>query len=1135
MSAAQDHFDEAESFEFNGEFAKAVKHYQKAIEEDPNLVHAYNGWGNVLLKLNKLEEARQKYEKCLELDSNYHWASFNLGKSYEGEDLSRAAYYYEKATKQEPRYADAFNEWGNCLFNLGRKVEAAGKYEKCLELAPTNKWARYNLTRIYQADEPEKALEHIEKTVAVDEAFVDAYNLWGNILLDQGKLEEARKKYEKCVEIDPDYSHAYYNIGLTHENKDHLEKAVEFYKLATERDDMFLEAFNKWGKILQEQGKDIEAREKFERCLVINPSYTLGMYYLCETYEKVDPEKAIDYLQRAIEIDPKYVNAYNKWGNILVDQGKKEESREKYEKCLSLDSNYQWAHCNLGHSYERENPSKAIQYFSRATEIDPNYVTAFSSWANVLVDLNKTEEARKLYEKCLSIDEDYDHALIGLGRSFELEAPLKSISYYERALKKDDKLLDAYLGWGNALFALERNKEAREKYSKCLEVDSNFRWALLNIGITYQTEDPLKAIESYRNCLAQDSTVYEAYNGIYHCITLFDEPETYIEEFESLVQDLNTGPGYLALGNLYQYYLLDYENSLIYYQKCIELGYEEGVSLELSNLYDSVGNLEQSVETLELRSISEKVEGKIYPYHNKAHYLLKMGKYEKSRALWKEVLSKYEEAFENDFMFKANSDNYVYYGSIHFEIFGEITEAQKAYQVGMKVQQGKQNLKLLVSQNKLLAEIDKISLDSKISTFWQRNSNLKQAEKVFRNMAYKFEEDYYQLAEIYITEELFEEAHGIVEEYFKLNRPKSSRWYNLKGQLFLAKEEYGKAINAFKKAIKLEGHSFSLRNNLANAHLRNKSYADAEVVFDKVLKRDPNNVDALIGMGEIYLTRSSDDDPDELLLEKAEKYFLKALQKGRSPQGSKQLNQYEPKVNQKRKYKDLKLSDLYYSLGYIKYKQYQKSEIQDRNKFIKESLKFFGKAQEVNPENLKAKKAKEKIDNSILSFQKSSRTENLGAILVTGLSLIVFLLGQYFFYFHSPRENEVSLTQQNVTQLSGILTLDSVEMANITKLVSVPFEEKSALLKAVEGSVAKAKTAGKMETLNALSLGKQESVKGQPLLPPGYYALISFGAIMFMIAGFYLPKLLKLKVGVIEIEKNSLSEAHDFSLLGIQK
>lgn len=51
----------------------------------------------------------------------------------------------------------------------------------------------------------------------------------------------------------------------------------------------------------------------------------------------------------------------------------------------------------------------------------------------------------------------------------------------------------------------------------------------------------------------------------------------------------------------------------------------------------------------------------------------------------------------------------------------------------------------------------------------------------------------------------------------------------------------------------------------------------------------------------------------------------------------------------------------------------------------------------------------------------------------------------------------------------------------------------------------------------------------------GYYALLSFGAIVFMVAGLYLPKVLKLKVGAIELEKGAVEQISTPTSLGISR
>jgi tetratricopeptide (TPR) repeat protein len=51
----------------------------------------------------------------------------------------------------------------------------------------------------------------------------------------------------------------------------------------------------------------------------------------------------------------------------------------------------------------------------------------------------------------------------------------------------------------------------------------------------------------------------------------------------------------------------------------------------------------------------------------------------------------------------------------------------------------------------------------------------------------------------------------------------------------------------------------------------------------------------------------------------------------------------------------------------------------------------------------------------------------------------------------------------------------------------------------------------------------------------GYHALFSFGSILFMVAGLYLPQILKLKIGAIEMEKSPVSQITTPISLGITK
>ena len=55
------------------------------------------------------------------------------------------------------------------------------------------------------------------------------------------------------------------------------------------------------------------------------------------------------------------------------------------------------------------------------------------------------------------------------------------------------------------------------------------------------------------------------------------------------------------------------------------------------------------------------------------------------------------------------------------------------------------------------------------------------------------------------------------------------------------------------------------------------------------------------------------------------------------------------------------------------------------------------------------------------------------------------------------------------------------------------------------------------------------------IIPIGYHILLTFGSLLFIVVGLYLPHILKLKVGGIELEKSSVDQIRTTTPLGIEK
>ncbi|MBT33897.1 MAG: hypothetical protein CMO01_29900, partial [Thalassobius sp.] len=814
----------------------------------------------------------------------------------------------------------------------------------------------------------DKAIALYKQSIEADPAFLDAYNGLGNLLLNTGKTEEAIKQYEKCVELNPNYKWAYFNLGLSYSTIDE-EKSIEHYNKAIEIDPDYVDAHLAVGNIYLGKGLIEEAKTHYEKCIALNPDMGVAYFNLALLINKVEPEKAALHYQKVISLEPNRVGAYLGLGNIYFDNNELEKARVQYEKCIELDANYDLAYFNLGLTYEKHNTNKAKHYYEKTIEINPTFTFALNGLGNIYFEDGNLEDARVHYQKCIDYDPNFIYAYYNLGLSYERKDVNKAIEYYEKTLELNPSYPHAYLSLGKVYHDKYEFEEARLKYEKCIE---------------YSPDN------------------YLAYYNIYLIIAQTDNEEL-VAGFVKLVEEKQSAYGFWALGNLYNYYLKDFDKSLLYYNKSRELKEMKEILLDISNHYDATSNLEKAIEILD-EAIKQDQEN-VYTLHNKANYLFKKGEYDKARKLCGDALKKYEDKLENDNFFKKDPNNYLYVGGIYFEVLGEYDKAIKLFTEGLK--HDETHLGLLLALNKVYAVQSGIMINPDVSLYWKRNANLKIAERVLKE-PFVTAQDQLTMAELYFTEERYEKAKELINNYLKTGR-ESAPWFNLKGQLHLIQDEFTEAIRAFKTAIKLEAHNLNLTLNLGNAYLRNKDYFEADKIFKKILKRDPNNVDALIGLGESIMQRSSDES-DEAMLEAAENYFKEAVKLGKSGGGSKRLDLHAPKsANTKRVYKDIKLSDIYYALGYIKTKQFENFKVGIKSAYLNDSLHYFTKACESDPENHKALTAKSKVDKYASTNKETNRLESFGALLVIAMAFILFVGCQYFFYFGTKSNDQYIL------------------------------------------------------------------------------------------------------------------------------
>ena len=109
--------------------------------------------------------------------------------------------------------------------------------------------------------------------------------------------------------------------------------------------------------------------------------------------------------ERALALDPAFVQSHNNLGNVLADMGDTHEAIKHFEKAIELDPLSADAYSNLRRALiDSGKHNEAEQAFRKATQANPMYAEAHLNVGTALCRRGQYEEARKKFEATLVID-----------------------------------------------------------------------------------------------------------------------------------------------------------------------------------------------------------------------------------------------------------------------------------------------------------------------------------------------------------------------------------------------------------------------------------------------------------------------------------------------------------------------------------------------------------------------------------------------------------------------------------------------------------------------------------------------------------------------------------------------------------
>lgn len=379
------------------------------------------------------------------------------------------------------------------------------------------------------------------------------------------------------------------------------------------------------------QGDSDAAIKGFEACIKANPQHDASYYELARINENVNPNTAIELINKAIEIDPKNI-WYREFLLRVYQQQKQFKNAIKVNKDLiSLEPTrkeyyYQWANIcirdedykqaltaynqiNTKFGYEdgvmrqikqiylkQGNYNKAIETLRKMVQYEPNNTDYYGMIAEIYSKQGQHKKAMEYYQKILDINPQDGFVHFALA------------DYYREMNKKDDAIEELKKGMSSSSLDVESKMKVLLSVLEIAKVDTSYtpyfndlldialrtnpneaKILALKADIYMQNNDAANAVKFYRNVLSLDSSKFVIWNQL-----LLAEEQ--LNDYESIKNESER-----AL------HLFPQQPDIYYFNASAlaKLGYWEKAKERISIGNNFVYNINQKALFLALRARSE--------------------------------------------------------------------------------------------------------------------------------------------------------------------------------------------------------------------------------------------------------------------------------------------------------------------------------------------------------------------------------------------------------------------------------------------------------------------------------------------------------------------------------------------------
>jgi tetratricopeptide (TPR) repeat protein len=189
------------------------------------------------------------------------------------------------------------------------------------------------------------------------------------------------KGYEMMLRAEPDNASLHDDVALLYAGAGNLEGAASHFAEAVRIRNSASAHYN-LGSVRLLQGRRQEARVAFERAIELDPGYVNAHRGLGITlYRDGRLQDAARAYERAIQLAPDDVSAHHNFGVLLQAQGRIDEAIAHYRDALRFNGRHADSHHGLALAFRAQgNVAESVRHYREALQSVPD-------WPDVLIEL----------------------------------------------------------------------------------------------------------------------------------------------------------------------------------------------------------------------------------------------------------------------------------------------------------------------------------------------------------------------------------------------------------------------------------------------------------------------------------------------------------------------------------------------------------------------------------------------------------------------------------------------------------------------------------------------------------------------------------------------------------------------------